>query len=235
MEQLSDFEIHESWLQVLHPLSVSPHFQKLRDQLRLEYRRGPVFPPRNDVFRCFQKTAFDQVKVVILGQDPYHGIGQAHGLSFSVPLGVKVPPSLRNIQKELKIDHWNSQELGCLDTWAEQGVLLLNTVMTVRAGAAGSHRGIGWEAFTDGVLKAISQKLTHVVFFLWGKDAQSKVGLIDQNKHLVLQAPHPSPLSAYRGFFGCNHFDQANQYLDAHGMHQIDWHSPWAKPFDLTS
>lgn len=228
MSLIDEFNIHKSWKPVLMPLTLTSSFLQLCRTLQAEFSEEQVFPTQLDIFRCFQTTSFEDVKVVILGQDPYHGPGQAHGLSFSVPNGIKVPPSLRNIQKLLKVDYKKNQKIGCLDSWADQGVLLLNTVMTVRHASAGSHRGLGWEAFTDGVLKGISDNASHVVFLLWGKDSRSKAVLIDQNKHLILEAPHPSPLSAYRGFFDCDHFAKANRSLAAHKLQQIDWHSPWA-------
>ena len=184
-----------------------------------------VYPPAADVFNAFKVTEFKQVKVVILGQDPYHGAGQAHGLSFSVQAGVAPPPSLVNIYKELADDIAGFQipAHGCLQHWAEQGVLLLNTVLTVRAGQAHSHAALGWETFTDRVIAMLNQEREGLVFLLWGSHAQKKGAFIDRNRHCVLTAPHPSPLSAYRGFFGCKHFSQANAYLQQQGLAAIDW------------
>ena len=184
-----------------------------------------VYPPAADVFNAFKYTAFADVKAVILGQDPYHNAGQAHGLAFSVREGVQIPPSLANIYKELSEDIPGFQipPHGCLTSWAQQGVLLLNTVLTVRAHQAHSHANLGWETFTDRVIAGLNEKREHLVFMLWGSHAQKKGAMIDRSSHLVLAAPHPSPLSAYRGFFGCRHFSQANAYLAAHGIAPIDW------------
>lgn len=189
-----------------------------------EYENLIVYPPQELIFNAFEHCHFEDVKVVILGQDPYHGEGQAHGLAFSVPDGIKKPPSLQNIYKELysTIDR-TIPESGNLERWAAQGVLLLNTTLTVEAGKAGSHRGLGWEQFTDAVIQAISDKKEHVVFMLWGNDAKQKGKNIDTAKHLILTAPHPSPLSAHTGFFGCKHFSRANEYLKEHGKKPIVW------------
>lgn len=184
-----------------------------------------VYPPKDDVFSAFKVTPFDEVKVVILGQDPYHGPDQAHGLSFSVKPGVKTPPSLANMYKELAqdIDGFTIPDHGYLLPWAQQGVLLLNTVLTVEAGQAHSHKQLGWEQFTDKVIDALNQHANGVVFMLWGSHAQKKGARIDRNKHCVLSGPHPSPLSAYRGFFGCGHFSKCNQYLLDNNKMPIDW------------
>ena len=184
-----------------------------------------VYPPQDDVFSAFKVTPFDEVKVVILGQDPYHGPDQAHGLSFSVKPGVKTPPSLANMYKELAqdIDGFTIPDHGYLLPWAQQGVLLLNTVLTVEAGQAHSHKQLGWEQFTDKVIDALNQHANGVVFMLWGSHAQKKGARIDRNKHCVLSGPHPSPLSAYRGFFGCGHFSKCNQYLLDNNKMPIDW------------
>lgn len=196
-----------------------------------QYDSESVFPPRNQILRCFDLTAFQDIKVVLLGQDPYHGPSQAHGLSFSVPQGVKLPPSLRNIFKELKTIGVNNGSHGCLDYWARQGVLLLNNVLTVPSGRPGGHRGIGWEVITNSLIQAISNHLDHVVFLLWGRDAAQKAQLIEISRHCILIAPHPSPLSAYRGFFGCDHFRKTNQYLKRHGRSGIEWALPEAGLF----
>jgi uracil-DNA glycosylase len=187
-----------------------------------------IYPPAAKVFSAFTHTKWDDVKVVLLGQDPYHGPGQAHGLSFSVPPGQKTPPSLKNIYKELSRDFGvlitdNAFESGSLVHWAAQGVLLLNSVLTVESGQAGAHRKKGWEQFTDAVIQTLAEEKEHIVFFLWGSYAQKKGAFIDKKRHCVLEAPHPSPLSAYRGFLGCGHFRACNQYLEKHGQKSIDW------------
>lgn len=216
----------QTWHQAIGKEKQQPYFQHILNVVRAERLAGKViYPPAQDVFNAFKATEFDQVKVVILGQDPYHGPQQAHGLSFSVHKGVAIPPSLVNIYKELAEDIPGFQipQHGYLQHWAEQGVLLLNTVLTVRAGHAHSHAQLGWETFTDRVIAALNEGREHVVFMLWGSHAQKKGAMIDRIKHLVLTASHPSPLSAYRGFFGCKHFSQANAYLQAHAMSPIDW------------
>jgi uracil-DNA glycosylase len=183
-----------------------------------------IFPKACDYFRALELTALQDTRVVILGQDPYHGEGQAHGLSFSVPCGVKIPPSLRNIYKELEADIGISRpEDGLLNKWARQGVLLLNAVLSVEKGLAASHQGKGWENFTDAVIRAVNLNEQPVVFLLWGAYAQKKASFVDENKHLVLRAPHPSPLSAHRGFLGCKHFSQANEFLKKHHRNSINW------------
>jgi len=202
----------------------SPYFSDLK-QFLLEEKHGyTIYPPGNLIFNAFKHTPFDRVKVVILGQDPYHGKGQAHGLCFSVPQGIPQPPSLVNIFKELHTDlEIPVPAHGNLETWADQGVLLINATLTVRAGQAGSHQKRGWETFTNRVIERVSELKSGVVFLLWGRYAQAKQSLIDGNKHLVLKAAHPSPLSAYNGFFGCRHFSRTNAYLKQQGKEEIDW------------
>lgn len=206
------------------------YMSELKEFLRLEIaRKKTIYPKGSEYFNAFNSTSFDKVKVVVLGQDPYHGPGQAHGLSFSVPRGVDIPPSLVNIFKEIQTDLGLTQEdfrHGHLKSWADQGVLLLNSVLTVEAGRAASHQGKGWEIFTDRAVSMLNDKKNHLVFMLWGAYAQRKGGVIDEKRHLVLRAPHPSPLSAHRGFLGCRHFSQANAYLARHGMDPIDWRLP---------
>ena len=212
------------WDEALAPLFSDEHYKKIRAFLKEEYSHHIVYPDMYDIFNCFKFTPLDNVKVVILGQDPYHNEGQAHGLCFSVQDGIEPPPSLVNIYKELHDD------LGCpipssgnLTKWAKQGVLLLNTALTVRAHMANSHKNCGWTWFTDSVISLISEKREYVVFILWGGNARSKKPLIDQSKHLVLECAHPSPLSAYNGFFGCRHFPTANNYLISDGVTPADW------------
>ena len=194
-----------------------PYYQALRQFLIQEYRTAQVYPPMNDLFSALRLATYSRVRVVILGQDPYHGAGQAHGLSFSVRQGVQPPPSLQNIYKEIYND------LGDLTCWARQGVLLLNTVLTVRDGEPQSHRGHGWEQFTDRIIALLNLREDPIVFLLWGAPAGKKAELVTNPCHLILKAPHPSPLSASRGFFGCRHFSQTNQFLRAHGFDEIDW------------
>ncbi|MBF0199597.1 MAG: uracil-DNA glycosylase, partial [Planctomycetes bacterium] len=197
---------------------------ELKTFLVEEKQRHTVFPPGKLMFNAFWKTPFDQVKVVVLGQDPYHGVGQAHGLSFSVPEGVAQPPSLKNILQEIQNDIGGElPKHGCLESWAEQGVFLLNTVLSVRAHQAFSHAGKGWEIFTDAVITALSKEREGLVFLLWGGNARKKASMIDKDKHLVLEAPHPSPLSVYRGFWGCKHFSKANDYLKKSQQSPVDW------------
>ncbi|MGD9938923.1 MAG: uracil-DNA glycosylase [Clostridia bacterium] len=214
-----------SWLQHLEPEFRSDYMIKLRRFLLEEKHRGArIFPPGNLIFNALNSTPLDNVKVVILGQDPYHGPSQAHGLSFSVLRGVPVPPSLQNIYKELESDLGLLPPAhGDLSCWARQGVLLLNAVLTVEAYKAGSHQGQGWEQFTDRVVSVINENKDGVVFMLWGSYAQKKGAVIDRSRHLVLTAPHPSPLSAYRGFLGCRHFSQCNEYLQSKGKKPVDW------------
>lgn len=217
--------IDPSWYAVLQPQFEAPYFAQLKEFLVAERQQYTCYPPGGKIFNAFDTTPFDKVKVVILGQDPYHEPGQAMGLCFSVPQGVQVPPSLVNIIKEINDDLGTQIPTTCgdLSGWAEQGVLLLNATLTVRAHQAGSHQRHGWETFTDAAIQALSQQRSGLVFLLWGSYAIAKKSLIDSTKHCVLTAPHPSPLSAYRGFFGCRHFSQANSYLVAQGQHPIDW------------
>lgn len=219
-----DVKIEESWKEILGTTFDQPYFQYLVAFVKDEYSKGKVFPPGKDIFNAFDYCPVDQVKVVILGQDPYHGDGQAHGLSFSVKPGVPFPPSLMNIFKEIKADLGKDMPPnGDLSRWAKQGVFLLNATLTVRAHQAGSHQKKGWEEFTDSVIRSVSQEKEDVVFLLWGAYAQKKADLIDSNKHLILKAPHPSPLSAHRGFLGCKHFSKANEYLTSKGLDPIVW------------
>ena len=216
----------QTWTEALGKEKQQPYFRHIIDTVKAERESGQtVYPPAADVFNAFKATEFSQVKAVILGQDPYHGEGQAHGLAFSVRPEIDIPPSLVNIYKELADDipGFRIPQHGCLQHWAEQGVLLLNTVLTVRAGQAHSHASLGWEQFTDRVITQLNEYREHIVFMLWGSHAQKKGAFIDRRRHLVLSSPHPSPLSAYRGFFGCKHFSQANAYLAAHGTAVIDW------------
>ena len=213
-----------SWKERLAPEFEKEYYKKLIYFLREEEKCSTLFPPKEARFNAYNITPFEAVKVVILGQDPYHGSGQAHGLSFSVQGDQVLPPSLRNIYKELVDDiACQMPKNGDLTLWAHQGVFLLNTVLSVRASQAGSHQKQGWEAFTDATIKLISDEKEHVVFILWGRPAQTKVVLIDESKHLILKAPHPSPLSSYRGFFGSKPFSTTNRYLENHGIKPIDW------------
>ena len=218
-------KIEPSWLEVLRPQFEAPYFAQLKDFLVAERQQYVCYPKGGDIFAAFDHTPFDKVKVVILGQDPYHEPGQAHGLCFSVPEGIAVPPSLVNIIKEINSDLGTQIPLtsGNLTGWAEQGVLLLNATLTVRAHQAGSHQHRGWELFTDAAIQALAQQRTGIVFMLWGSFAISKARYIDRSRHYVLTAPHPSPLSAYRGFFGCRHFSQCNAILQQQGKEPIDW------------
>ena len=211
------------WSDVFKAIKSRIDFNALNEFLENKYADGEVYPDRDDIYRAFELLPFNEVKVVILGQDPYHGPGQANGLAFSVNEGVKTPPSLVNIYKELEADLNIKRTSGNLDDWAKKGVLLLNTTLTVDKGQAGSHRKIGWVPFTDAVIEAISEHHEHVVFILWGKPAQSKSHLIDTSKHLIIQNVHPSPLSAYRGFFGSRPFSEVNEYLRKHNESPIDW------------
>lgn len=217
-------QIEQSWKEILHDEFEKPYFSELKDFLVKEKSLYHIYPPGPLIFEAFNKTPFDKIKVVLLGQDPYHGPGQAHGLCFSVPDGMPFPPSLQNILTELKNDLGIGIPFsGNLTKWAERGVLLLNATLTVRANLAGSHQGRGWETFTDTVIKIISEKKEKVVFLLWGKYAQNKKMLIDTGKHFILEAPHPSPLSAYRGFMGCCAFSKTNSLLSSAGIEQVDW------------
>ena len=216
--------IANDWLEPLKPEFSKPYYASLYKTVMKEYKTRKIFPPAGEIFHAFEATPLSQVKVVILGQDPYHGDGQAHGLCFSVKPDVEIPPSLVNIYQELHDD------LGCyipdngyLEKWARQGVLLLNTVLTVRAHQANSHRGIGWEEFTDAAIRILNQQDRPIVFILWGRPAQQKEAMLNTPKHLILKAPHPSPLSAYRGFFGSRPFSKTNAFLIQNGLEPIDW------------
>ena len=217
--------INNDWLDCIQSEFKKPYYKELYQFVRNEYDTHVIYPPSDDIFNAFHLTPLSKVKVLILGQDPYHGAHQAHGLCFSVlPDQPELPPSLQNIYKELQDD------LGCeipnngyLKKWAEQGVLMLNTVLTVRAHQAGSHQGKGWEQFTDAIIQAVNAQDRPVVYLLWGKPAQSKIPMLTNPKHLILKAPHPSPLSAYRGFLGCRHFSQTNAFLKENGVEPIDW------------
>lgn len=217
-------KIEKSWQEVLQTEFDKPYFENLVGFVKQEYASNTIFPPAGQIFNAFNTCPFNNVKVVILGQDPYHGPGQAHGLCFSVNDGIQFPPSLQNIFKEITADLGiSAPKTGNLTRWAEQGVLLLNATLTVRASQAGSHQGKGWEEFTDAVIKTISEKAENVVFILWGSYAIKKKSLINAAKHCILTAPHPSPLSSYRGFFGCKHFSQTNTYLTSKGKTPIEW------------
>lgn len=219
-----DVRIEESWKSRLQEEFDKPYFYALTQYVRSEYRSGVVYPPGNEIFAAFDACPFEQVKVVLLGQDPYHEPGQAHGLCFSVNDGIPFPPSLVNIFKEIESDLGVTiPASGNLMRWAKQGVLLLNATLTVKAHQAGSHQNKGWETFTDAVIHKLADEREHIVFLLWGSYAQRKGAFIDRSKHLVLQSPHPSPLSAYRGFFGNKHFSRANDYLARHGITPIEW------------
>lgn len=217
-------QIEESWKSALHEEFGKPYFAELKKFLVSEKQHYIIYPEGKDIFNAFNHTPLNKLKAVIIGQDPYHGPGQAHGLCFSVQKGVKLPPSLKNIYKEIESD------LGCsmgtngdLTSWADQGVLLLNATLTVRARQAGSHQKKGWETFTDQVIRSISDRKEHVVFLLWGRFAQEKASLIDPDKHYILKAAHPSPFSAHSGFFGCKHFSKTNEILEQFGEQPIDW------------
>lgn len=216
--------IQNDWLQPLAPEFKKPYYAALYKKIREEYSTRQIFPPADEIFTAFELTPLLEVKVVVIGQDPYHGDGQAHGLCFSVKPDIEIPPSLVNIYKELNSD------LGCdipnhgyLTKWAKQGVLMLNTVLTVRAHQANSHRGIGWEEFTDAAIRILNEQDRPIVYLLWGRPAQMKKSMLNNPKHLILEAPHPSPLSAYRGFFGCGHFSKTNEFLKENGLAPIDW------------
>ncbi|MEX0942106.1 MAG: uracil-DNA glycosylase [Pseudomonadales bacterium] len=227
MTQTAPIRLEASWLKYLEPEFSQPYMMSLREFLLAEKRAGKIIYPKGaEIFNALNSTPIAEVKVVILGQDPYHGPGQAHGLCFSVREGVPPPPSLANIYKEIESDlglaagHFPH---GCLSGWAAQGVLLLNAVLTVERHKAAAHQGKGWEPFTDRVIKTLSDERDQVVFLLWGSYAQKKGAIIDTSRHLVLKAPHPSPLSAHRGFFGCRHFSRCNDYLESHGHAPIEW------------
>lgn len=216
--------IDNDWLESIKPEFQKPYYKELYDFVKNEYSETIIYPPSDEIFNAFHFTPLSKVKVLLLGQDPYHNVNQAHGLSFSVKPGQDIPPSLQNIYKELNDD------LGCyipnngyLKKWADQGVLLLNTVLTVRAHEANSHKGRGWEQFTDAVISAVNAQDRPIVYLLWGAPAQKKIPMLTNPKHLILKAPHPSPLSAYRGFLGCKHFSQCNEFLVKNGIEPIDW------------
>lgn len=218
-------KIEESWKQALSDEFSSLYFERLAAFVRSAYAKGVVYPPAKNIFEAFNRTPFGKVRVVILGQDPYHEPNQAHGLCFSVQDGVRLPPSLINIYKELEEEYGTPflNRSGDLSHWADQGVLLLNATLTVDAGNAGSHQGRGWEMFTDAVIAKLSADRDNIVFLLWGSYARRKGAVIDRRRHLVLECAHPSPLSVYRGFFGCGHFKKANEYLAEHNIPQISW------------
>ncbi|MFB0980166.1 MAG: uracil-DNA glycosylase [Alteromonadaceae bacterium] len=222
-------KIKHQWQALINEEQAKPYFVELNQVLAQQRANGDViFPAQGDIFNAFSYHDIKNIKVVILGQDPYHGENQAHGLAFSVQAGIKIPPSLVNIYKELvnEFDSFNKPNHGCLTEWAEQGVLLLNTVLTVQKAQAHSHAKLGWETFTDAVIEKINQESSACVFLLWGAHAQKKGKNINTHKHLVLNGPHPSPLSAYRGFFGCQHFSKANEWLLSKNIPQINWHLP---------
>jgi len=219
-----DVKIAPTWKSHLSAEFQKPYFLQLTDFIKSEYTNQTIYPPGKEIFRAFDSCDFEQIKVVIIGQDPYHGPGQANGLCFSVRDGIRMPPSLQNIFKEIHADLGKPMPVsGDLERWAKQGVLLLNATLTVRASSPGSHQNKGWEIFTDEVIKTISDQKENVVFLLWGAYAQKKGEVIDRNKHLVLMSAHPSPFSADRGFFGCKHFSKANAYLKSKGLKEIDW------------
>lgn len=224
----SGIQLEASWLRVLQDEFEQAYMQELKTFLRSQKFLGKtIYPPGRQMFNAFDQTPLECVRVVILGQDPYHGPGQAHGLCFSVPQGVAIPPSLANIYREIENDLGLQMPAhGCLDHWAEQGVLLLNSVLSVEQARAASHQGRGWEQFTDRVIELVNRNCDKVVFMLWGAYAQRKGAVIDGSRHCILKAPHPSPLSAYRGFMGCGHFHLANEYLRSHGCEPIDWQVP---------
>ena len=216
--------IANDWLEPLKPEFSKPYYRKLYQTVNEEYRTHQIFPPADDIFNAFALTPLHEVKVVILGQDPYHGEGQAHGLCFSVKPDVEIPPSLVNIYQELQHDcGCEIPNNGYLTKWAKQGVLLLNTVLTVRAHQANSHRGIGWEEFTDAAIRILNEQDRPMVFILWGRPAQMKKSMLTNPNHLIIESPHPSPLSAYRGFFGSRPFSRTNKFLREHGIKEIDW------------
>ncbi len=219
-----DVKIEQSWKELLKDEFEKDYFKTLANFVRQEYKTKTIYPPGKDIFKAFDLCPVDNVKVIIIGQDPYHGKGQAHGLCFSVKDGIKIPPSLRNIYKELNDDtgKW-IPETGNIEHWAKQGVLMLNATLTVRAGQAGSHQGKGWETFTDAVIKKISEKKSNLVFILWGAYAQKKGQVINPEKHYILKSAHPSPFSAHNGFFGNRHFSKTNKFLKSKGFEEIKW------------
>lgn len=219
--------LKNDWAHILAEEFDKPYYLKLRETLKEEYQRYTVYPDMYDIFNALHLTSYKQARVVILGQDPYHGPGQAHGLSFSVKPGIKPPPSLQNIYKELQTDlNCSIPQHGYLVHWAKQGVLLLNTVLTVRESSPNSHKGLGWETFTDQVIHQLNARMTPLVFILWGKHAQEKAALLDRSRHHIIASPHPSPFSAHRGFLGSRPFSRANQFLLAQGLEPIDWQLP---------
>ncbi len=220
----NDVRIDDSWKKILSDYFETSEWENLSKYIKEEYKKQRIYPNPKYIFNAFDLCPFDNVKVVIIGQDPYHGKGQSHGLCFSVPKDFSIPPSLKNIYKEIHDDIGvNVPTSGNLEHWAKQGVLLLNAVLTVRAGQPGSHQNKGWEIFTDEVIKKINDKKENIVFMLWGNYAKEKGKYIDREKHLVLEAAHPSPYSAYSGFFGCKHFSKANEYLKKHNLSEIKW------------
>lgn len=217
-------KIEESWRKVLGDEFEKPYFQDLSSFIKEEYKTTEIFPKIQNIFKALDVCSFDKTRVIILGQDPYHGVGQANGLCFAVESGMTIPPSLKNIFKEIKEDLGiEVMKDGDLTRWARQGVLLLNATLTVRAGLAGSHQNKGWEEFTDAIIKKLSEEKENIVFILWGNYAKNKGVVIDRNKHLVLESAHPSPFSAYNGFFGSKHFSQTSKYLKDKGFKEIDW------------
>ncbi len=224
MPNQKDISLEPSWKRVLGSEFEKPYFKELTEFVQSEYANASVFPTQKDMFRAFDACPFDKVKVVILGQDPYHGIGQANGLCFAVNQDIALPPSLKNIFKEIQSDLSAKPDSdGDLTRWANQGVLLLNATLTVRASMPGSHQNKGWETFTDAAIRALSERREHIVFILWGNHARQKGAHIDRSKHLVLESAHPSPFSAHSGFFGNSHFSKTNAYLREHGEKEIDW------------
>lgn len=216
--------LQNDWLQAVGEEFKKPYYKELYEFVKKEYQTTAVYPPADDMFNALHLTPLKEVKVVVLGQDPYHGAKQAHGLSFSVLPGQRIPPSLMNIYQELHDDlGYEIPNNGYLEKWAKQGVLMLNTVLTVRAHKPNSHQGKGWEHFTDAIIKAVNGEDRPIVYLLWGRPAQGKIPMLNNPKHLILKAPHPSPYSADRGFFGCRHFSQANEFLRSHGIEPIDW------------
>lgn len=216
--------LDNDWDEILKDEFKKEYYLKLREFLKVEYRSREIFPNMYDIFNALKLTSYKDTKVLILGQDPYHDIGQAHGLAFSVKPGIKTPPSLLNIYKEIKDEYgYDMPSSGYLESWSKQGVLLLNTVLTVRAHQANSHKNMGWEIFTDEIIKILNRREDPIIFVLWGANARSKKQFIDTRRHFVLEAPHPSPLSAHRGFFGCNHFKKINDILGSLGKDAIDW------------
>lgn len=219
-----DININEEWKNALSPEFDKPYFKTLWENVSEEYKVNEIFPPKEDIFNAFNYAPLSEVKCVIIGQDPYHNVGQAHGLCFSVKPGIAIPPSLVNIYKEIHDDiGCDIPSNGYLEKWAKQGILMLNTVLTVRAHEANSHKSMGWEKFTDAVIKVLNEQDRPIVYLLWGAPAQKKASKVDNPKHLLLKAPHPSPLSSYRGFFGCKHFSKANEFFIKNGLQVIDW------------